>query len=69
MNKRANQWIKDAPAEVLERIVNNPQGNEVKERSPEFPLGGLAHIQGIGWVELAAMRAELEERAKELATS
>ena len=62
MDKRKAEWVRNAPTEVLERITSSLIGNEVKERSPEFPLGGIVHLSGVGQVEVKAIRAELARR-------
>lgn len=62
MNKRAETWVENAPTEVLARISRTARPPETEQPSPEYPLGGLVHMQGIGRVELKAIRKELKRR-------
>jgi len=62
--KKADRWLEQASTETLERIVNSAAGNEIKDPTPEYPLGGLAHIDGVGRVSLADMREELGRRSE-----
>jgi hypothetical protein len=56
---RKQAWLKGASSAALQRIVWE-QGDEVP--TPERPLAGKAHIEGIGWVLVSDMRNELRGR-------
>lgn len=56
------QKLREMSTEALQQIADVPLPPENKEPSPEFPLGGLVHITGIGQVSLKRIRAILDER-------
>ena len=58
-DRRKESWIRETGTEALRRVSENA---EVPERTPEKPLGGLVHIEGLGQVSIAAIRRELRER-------
>ena len=63
-DKRKQEWVQNASTEALTTIVSSLSDQErAKEGDPAYPLAGLAHIEGVGQVKLAAIRAELERRA------
>jgi hypothetical protein len=48
--------------EVIEFILSDLRSPENREPSPEYPLGGLVHITGIGQVSVKQLRGELARR-------
>ena len=52
---------------ALREIAEHPRTPENKEQSPQYPLGGLVHISGIGAVPLKAIQAEVKRRDDEAA--
>jgi hypothetical protein len=67
MKMNANETVKESKikglgTDVLRRILDNLASPEDRQRSPEFPLGGLVSISGIGHVSVARLRRELDER-------
>jgi hypothetical protein len=61
-SRREEAAIKALSTETLRTIVTSLGANEVREQSPEFPLGGIVHITGIGQVRAARLRDELASR-------
>lgn len=59
---RKDEQIKQLGTEVLRVILGSLAGPERERPSPEFPLGGLVHIAGIGQVPVVALRRELAGR-------
>lgn len=60
MDVRAKrEAIRRMDTEALQYICDNLGGNEDKPQSPEYPLGGLVHLTGIGQVQVTWLREEL----------
>jgi hypothetical protein len=59
--KQKREAITRMSTDAIRHIVEHPRPPETP--SPEFPLGGLVHIEGIGNVTLDQLRAELAGRS------
>ena len=64
---RKMEKVRAMSTEALQHISDTAAGPEIRERSAEFPLGGLVHISGIGQVPLRTIRSILAEKTKETA--
>ena len=63
LDKRKQAWLDTAETEVLQNIVNTLGGPERQPGpSPEYPLGGLVHMSGLGQIPVSAIKAELASR-------
>ena len=67
MNDLKRKKLSKMNTGAIHRILTHLAGPEAQPRSPEYPLGGLVHIDGIGHVSVAALTAELSQRQREAA--
>ena len=64
-SKRAQEWLAEAPNEVLQLILRTLSEQEsADEPSEQYPLAGRVHMTGVGHVPTAAIRAELAGRER-----
>jgi hypothetical protein len=54
--------VRQMNTEALRRILDNLHSPEDKAPSPDYPLGGMVHLSGIGQVPVSKLRAELDRR-------
>lgn len=62
MDKIKRSKVERLRTEAIRTILGNLSGPELKDPSPEFPLGGMVHIDGIGQVTVEDLRTELARR-------
>jgi len=63
MDKRKVEKVKKLNTEAIQNILDTLSGPEAQDGpSPEYPLGGLVQISGIGQVPVKMLRQELVER-------
>jgi hypothetical protein len=61
-DRQKDEKVRQMNTEALRRILGNLQSPEDRTPSPDYPLGGMVHLSGIGQVRVSKLRAELDRR-------
>jgi hypothetical protein len=61
-DKQKDARVRQMTTGALRRILSTLQSPEDKAPSPDYPLGGMVHLSGIGQVRVSKLRAELDRR-------